>query len=46
MWVMLRQDGNIERVYGVAHLGSNLVIIRAAFWVALAVKRKDGTWGM
>ena len=35
------EGGRIERVYGVAHLGSNVEIIRAAFWVV-----KDGMWGM
>ena len=29
------EAGEIERVYGVAHLGSNFEIIRAAFWVVV-----------
>ena len=30
------EAGEIERVYGVAHLGSNVEITRAAFWVAVS----------
>ena len=29
------EAGQIERVYGVTHLGSNVEITRAAFWVAV-----------